>query len=337
MFVDRVTLKVSAGRGGDGVIAWRREKFVPKGGPAGGDGGKGGSLFLQADPELFSLESYRNRKLIRARNGMPGSGSRCKGRDGEDLVLKVPPGTLVRDLSTQEILFDITDDRGSLCLCAGGRGGLGNSRFRSSTHQAPYRCTEGKPGEEREIELELKLIADVGLVGKPNAGKSTLLSRLAEISVKIAPYPFTTLRPNLGRITFDETSSLLLADIPGLLEGAHRNKGLGIEFLRHVERTSLLLFVIELSPWEEERDPFAEFQMLREELGAYDPKLLEKPFLVVLNKIDQEGSEALISSFRARYPFPPSTLFTVSALEARGLAELKEALHLSQQVCCPLA
>ncbi|MBI3900913.1 MAG: GTPase ObgE [Chlamydiia bacterium] len=325
MFVDRVTLQLSAGRGGNGVIAWRREKFIPKGGPAGGDGGDGGSLIFEADPELLSLDPYRNRKIIKARNGMPGSGNRCTGRDGEDLVLKVPLGTLVKDLATNEVLFDFTQKGDRYQVCSGGRGGLGNCHFKSSTHQTPYRCTEGKPGEEKEIELELKLIADVGFVGMPNAGKSTLISKLAHVQVKIAPYPFTTLRPNLGVVHFDTNHHILIADIPGILENAHKNKGLGLEFLRHIERTSALLFLIELSPLEE-RDPYQEFLILRKELEAYNPELLDKPFLVVLNKIDQEGAQDLADAFRAVYPYPSNTLFTTSALHEIGVQEIKNSL-----------
>ena len=326
MFVDRVTLKLSAGKGGNGVIAWRREKFIPKGGPAGGDGGAGGSLFFEADPELFSLDPYRNRKIIKARNGMPGSGNRCTGRNGQDLILKVPLGTLVKDITTNEILFDFTQKNDRYEVCSGGRGGLGNCHFKSSTHQTPYRCTEGTPGEEKEIELELKLIADVGFVGMPNAGKSTLISNLAHVAVKIAPYPFTTLRPNLGVVHFDTHHHILIADIPGILENAHLNKGLGLEFLRHIERTSILLYLIELSPFEE-RDPFEEFLILRKELEAYNPPLLDKPFLVALNKIDQEGAEVLADAFRARYPYLPSTLFQISATQGVGVDELKGALR----------
>lgn len=326
MFVDSVILSLSAGKGGNGVIAWRREKYIPKGGPAGGDGGHGGSVYVEATPQVHSLEDYRNRRILKAENGGQGGGNNRTGKNGKDLVLKVPLGTLIKDRATGETLYDLTAAGERIQLCAGGKGGKGNSRFKSPTHQAPFVCTEGTPGEETEVELELKLIADVGFVGMPNAGKSTLISQLAHIEVKIAPYPFTTLRPNLGIVEFDDFSRILIADIPGLIEDAHENRGLGFSFLRHIERTSTLVFLIELAPWQE-RDPFEEFLMLRRELEAYNPSMLEKPFLVALNKIDQEGAAELAASFRSRYPYDPANLFEISALENIGLAPLKEAIR----------
>lgn len=332
MFTDRVLLSLTAGKGGNGIIAWRREKFIPKGGPAGGDGGRGGSVILEADTELFSLEHLRNRRLIKAQRGQDGAGNNCTGRDGEDLIIKVPLGTLVKDVKTQQILFDFTHDKERWQICSGGRGGKGNTRFKTPTNQAPLVCTPGREGKSAEIELELKLIADVGLVGMPNAGKSMLISRLARVQVKIAPYPFTTLRPNLGMMIFHDTSRLLLADIPGIIERAHEGRGCGFSFLRHIERSSALLFVIELSPWEDARDPFEEFCMLRNELQEYNPLLLERPFLVALNKIDLEGTENIAKSFRERYPFPQETLFEISALEGTGCKELERALRAFQNL-----
>ncbi len=326
MFVDSLTLKLSAGKGGNGVISWRREKYIPKGGPAGGDGGNGGSIYLEAHPQVHSLEDYRNRRILKAQDGRPGGANNCKGRTGEDLVLKIPLGTLIKNPQTGEVLCDFTAAGQQWKICTGGIGGKGNSRFKSSTHQAPFVCTEGTAGEETEIDLELKLIADVGFVGMPNAGKSTLISELAHIQVKIAPYPFTTLRPNLGIVEFDDFSRILIADIPGLIENAHEDKGLGFSFLRHIERTSTLVFLIEMAPWQE-RDPFEEFLMLRSELEAYNPAMLEKPFLVALNKIDQEGAAELAASFRSRYPFAPDTLFEISALENIGLAPFLDAVR----------
>lgn len=326
MFVDSLVLQLSAGKGGNGVISWRREKYIPKGGPAGGDGGNGGSIYLEAHPQVHSLEDYRNRRILKAQNGKPGGANNCKGKTGEDLNLKIPLGTLVKNKDTGEILLDFTEAGQRWKICAGGLGGKGNSRFKSSTHQAPFVCTEGTLGEEIEVELELKLIADVGFVGMPNAGKSTLISELAHIQVKIAPYPFTTLRPNLGIVEFDDYSRILIADIPGLIENAHENKGLGFSFLRHIERTSTLVYLIEMAPWEN-RDPFEEFSMLRRELEAYNPAMLEKPFLVALNKIDQEGTEELAASFRSRYPYDPSTLFEISALKKIGLEPFLKALR----------
>ncbi len=330
MFVDSVVLHLIAGKGGNGVIGWRREKYIPKGGPAGGDGGNGGSITLKANREVHSLEDYRNRSIIKAQNGQPGGSNNCKGRNGQDLVLEVPLGTLVKDPKSKEILFDFTEHGQTWEICQGGKGGKGNSRFKTSTHQAPFICTNGTPGGEIEIELELKLIADVGFVGMPNAGKSTLISELAYIEVKIAPYPFTTLRPNLGLVEFDDFSRILIADIPGIIEDAHEDRGLGLSFLRHIERTSTLVFLIELAPYQE-RDPFEEFLMLRRELEAYNPSMLEKPFLVALNKIDQEGAQELADAFLARYPYDSSTLFTISALEKKNLKPFLEAMRLLAQ------
>lgn len=326
MFVDTVSLQLSAGKGGNGLISWRREKYIPKGGPAGGNGGRGGSITLQADNQVHSLESYRKYRIIKAKNGAPGGSNNCHGKSGKDLTIKIPVGTLVKDPATGDVLFDFTEHRQTWDVCAGGRGGLGNTCFKSSTNQAPFRCTPGKPGEEINVDLELKLIADVGFVGMPNAGKSTLISQLSHVRVKIAPYPFTTLRPNLGIVEFDDFQRVLIADIPGIIENAHMNKGLGLSFLRHIERTSSLIFVIELAP-NETRDPFEEFLMLRKELQAYNPEMCEKPFLVVLNKIDQEDTQELISSFKERYPFDPETLFELSALEGINTDAFKEALR----------
>lgn len=326
MFVDTVVLHLSAGKGGNGVISWRREKFIPKGGPAGGDGGNGGSVILEASPQVHSLEDYRNRRILKAKNGNDGASNNCTGKNGPNLTLKIPLGTLVKDVQTGTVLFDFTEAGQQWKICAGGIGGKGNSRFKTATHQAPYFCTEGTPGQTTEVELELKLIADVGFVGMPNAGKSTLISQLAHIEVKIAPYPFTTLRPNLGIVEFDDFSRILIADIPGIIEKAHENKGLGFAFLRHIERTSALIYLIELAPFQE-RDPFEEFLMLRRELEAYNPAMLEKPFLVALNKIDQEGAQELAENFQTRYPYDPSTLFIISAQEGTNLERLKEAMR----------
>jgi GTPase len=332
MFTDRVTLTLSAGHGGNGAIAWRREKFIPKGGPAGGDGGKGGSIILEANPELLCLEDLRNRRIIKAQNGGMGGGNNCSGKNGKDLTIQVPLGTLVKNAATNEIIYDFTQKNERWKICAGGQGGKGNTHFKSPTNQAPLICTEGTPGESAEVELELKLIADVGFVGMPNAGKSTLISNLANIAVKIAPYPFTTLRPNLGLVVFDDFSRLLIADIPGIIENAHENRGLGLSFLRHIERCSVLVFLIELSPWEENRNPYSELCMLRKELEAYNPALLEKPFLVALNKIDLEGTSRLVRKFREQYSFSTETLFEISAQNGDGCANLKHTMRtLAQQ------
>jgi GTPase len=332
MFVDTVTLNLLAGKGGDGVISWRREKYIPKGGPAGGDGGNGGSVFLIADKEVHSLEDYRNRRILKAQNGAPGGSNNCTGKTGEDLIVKIPLGTLVKEPKTGKILRDFTEHGQTWEICRGGLGGKGNTQFKTATHQAPFVCTPGTYGEETEIDLELKLIADVGFVGMPNAGKSTLISELAHIVVKIAPYPFTTLRPNLGIVEFDDFKRVLIADIPGIIEDAHANKGLGFAFLRHIERTSSLVYLIELAIYEE-RDPFEEFLMLRRELEAYNPAMLEKPFVVALNKIDQEGAAELAEGFKKKYPYDPSTLYVISALDGTNVNVLKEALRANAK--CP--
>lgn len=325
MFVDTVTVTLSAGKGGNGVVAWRREKFIPKGGPSGGNGGKGGSIILQTDAQITSLEGFRNRRIIKAENGNPGGGALKQGRGGRDLILKIPCGTLVKDAETKEILFDFTEDKQEWLICKGGRGGRGNASFRSPTHQAPNICTEGTPGESREIELELKLIADIGLVGYPNAGKSTVMSKITHLPVKIGAYPFTTLFPNLSYIHCKDQSRILVADIPGIIEYAHEDKGLGLAFLRHIERTTALVYVIDISGFEE-RDPFSDFEVLRNELRSYQPEMLEKPFLVALNKIDMEGAQEQIERFRARYPFDPDTLFEISAMNEEGLEPLVEKM-----------
>ena len=316
MFTDRVSLELQAGKGGNGVVAWRREKFIPKGGPFGGDGGDGGSIILEADPQVYSLEAYRNRRQLKADNGVQGASNNRKGRNGVDLVIKIPCGTLVKDVGTGEILYDVTEPGTRITLCNGGKGGKGNSRFKTPTNRAPNYCTPGRPGETIRIEFELKLIADVGLVGFPNAGKSTLVSQVTDIEVKIAPYPFTTLRPNLGYHIESDGSRILIADIPGIIAGAHQNRGLGLEFLRHIERTHILLFVLDSSGFEG-RDPIEDFSVLRSEVALYNPELALKPFAVLLNKIDVEGGADLAALFHQAHP--TFEVFEISALTGYGL------------------
>ena len=322
MFVDFVSLKLEAGSGGPGVIAWRREKYLPKGGPVGGDGGRGGSIILEADAQLYSLEGYRNRKQMKARSGAAGGASCRQGRSGEDLLLKVPCGTVIRDVSTGEVLQDLVHPGQRFVVCRGGKGGFGNHRFRTATQQAPYICTPGEPGEIREIEMELKLIADVGLVGFPNAGKSTLIQALTQVAVKIAPYPFTTLRPNLGFLMGEAGARVLLADIPGIIEGAHRNRGLGLAFLKHIERTAILLYVLDAGGWEE-RDPMADLATLQQELSSYRAELLEKPSAIVLNKLDlsEEVAARFLEQYSGKWP-----VFLVSAQEGTGVPALRAYL-----------
>jgi GTP-binding protein len=325
MFIDKVKLTITAGSGGNGIVAWRREKFIPKGGPSGGDGGNGGSIFFEIDPEAVSLQHLRNRRLINAANGKPGGSNLKKGKNGDDLSLKLPCGTLVKDALTKEVLFDFTEPGRQEVICRGGRGGKGNNRFKSPTNQAPNTCTEGKAGETKEVELELKLIADIGLIGMPNAGKSSLMSQVTDLEVKIGAYPFTTLHPNLSYIQYEDLSRLLVADIPGIIEGAHKDRGLGLEFLKHIERSFALVYVVDGSGMEG-RDPLEDFKTLQNELLSYRADLLQKPFVVVFNKIDLEDSLVHAQRFREEYPSTP--LFEISALTGQGISNLIDSLSL---------
>ncbi len=325
MFIDRVVVECIAGKGGNGIVAWQRLKFIPKGGPGGGNGGAGGSIIVQADTQLTSLDAFRNKSQIRADNGQQGGVNQSAGKRGKDLILKVPCGTLVKDAETGDLLADLSEDKQALTICKGGRGGLGNACFKTPTNQAPNQCTPGKPGEERRIELELKLIADVGLVGFPNAGKSTLISSLAGLDVKTAAYPFTTLHPNLGFIETDSYQRIFLADIPGIIEGASRNRGLGFEFLRHIERNKLLLILLDASGIDG-RTPEADFAVLRKEMKAYDPELLKKPFLVVLNKIDADEAREKADHFLSLKLVPKKRICLISAFTGEGLEELERRI-----------
>ncbi len=282
MLVDYTRIHAQAGAGGPGSISFRREKYVPKGGPDGGDGGRGGSVWLEVDPHVRTLLDCRERPHYRAESGRPGSGNNRSGRDGEDLVVRVPAGTVVKDAGNGEIVADLVRAGDRVCVARGGRGGRGNARFATPTHQAPRRADRGEPGEERELELELKYIADLGLVGLPNAGKSTLLSRITRARPKIGDYAFTTLEPNLGIVALDVDRSFVVADLPGLIEGASQGKGLGLQFLRHVERTRLLAFLVEAAS----EDAAGTLALLRREIAAYSATLAEKPWLVVLTKAD---------------------------------------------------
>lgn len=325
MFIDRVTMTLTAGRGGHGIIAWRREKYIPKGGPYGGNGGPGGSIILRADSNQLSLEKYHGRYGFKAKKGSDGGPNKQQGRKGEDLVLKVPVGTIARDARSGQILCDLTLDGEEYIICKGGKGGLGNYFFKSPTNQAPNRCTQGKDGQSLEVELELKIIADAGLIGMPNAGKSTLLSELTSAKVKIAPYPFTTLSPNLGFVEFEDYSQILLADIPGIVAEAHKDKGLGIAFLRHIERTEILIFVLDASG-SDGRNPLEDFEVLQHELRSYSPDLLQKPFMVILNKMDEPAAKEYAESFQKTYcgAFP---ILEASALQQQGLKGIKKNLY----------
>ncbi len=282
MFIDQAEISVKAGNGGNGVISFRREKYIPKGGPDGGNGGNGGDVILCADRQLNTLMDFRYRHTYSAGNGKNGEGANRTGKSGQDIIIRVPVGTVVKDTKSGEIAADLVTDGSRIVIAKGGRGGKGNSEFATSTDQAPRKATPGTPGEERTIQLELKLLADAGLVGFPNAGKSTLISRISAAKPKIADYPFTTLIPNLGIVRYADDKSFVVADIPGLIEGAHRGKGLGIQFLRHIERTRVLAFLIECTA----EKPLQQYKTLVHELQSFNPDLLEKPRLVVITKLD---------------------------------------------------
>ncbi len=320
MFVDYAVINVYAGTGGSGAEAWRREAGVPRGGPAGGDGGKGGDVILRADRQLSTLLDYRYQQHYRAERGQHGMGKNRTGRDGADLVLRVPLGTVVKDADTGELLGELVEDGEELIVAKGGRGGRGNAAFATATRQAPTYWEPGAEGEERRVALELKLIADVGLVGQPNAGKSTLLASISAARPKIADYPFTTLEPNLGVVQLPGSRTFVVADIPGIIEGAHEGRGLGLRFLRHIERTRTLAYLIPVdSP-----DVQAEYELLREELRSYSPELAEKPHCVVLSKTDVLGPDDSPPTIDAPDAWG---VYAISAVSRKGLGELLEGLY----------
>lgn len=329
MFVDEVRIVVNAGRGGDGICSFRREMFVPRGGPDGGDGGNGGDVVFTASHRLTTLLDLRYQKHYEAENGKPGGGSNCTGRRGEGVVVALPVGTVVYDDATGEILADLVADGETVTIAKGGRGGRGNSNFATSTNRVPTHCEIGTAGEERELRLELKLLADVGLVGFPNAGKSTLIAAISAARPKIADYPFTTLIPNLGVVRLGEDRSFVVADIPGLIEGAHEGKGLGFQFLRHIERTSFLLHLIDVSEWATE-DPVTSFDVMRHELAAYDPSLAKRPFAIVPTKIDVAGDGTRLKTLQAYCTRHKYACLTISAATRHGLTEL--IAYVGQQV-----
>ncbi len=321
MFVDETLIDVAAGNGGNGAVGFRREKYVPQGGPDGGDGGRGGHVLLKASKDLHTLYDIGNRRRFKAPHGDGGSGSLCTGRSGEDVVVLVPVGTLVKDSESGDLLADLKNDGESYLAARGGKGGLGNNHFKSSTQQTPRKSTPGEPGEKRRLQLELKLMADCGLVGFPNAGKSSIIRRLSAATPKVADYPFTTLKPVLGLVRMDETSSFVLVDIPGLIEGAAGGKGLGHQFLRHIERTSVLCFVLDISS----EMAFQQFTTLRAELEQFHPQLLEKPYLIALNKVDLgETDEAGDVIIDARFNELGCPILLTSTVTGQGLDTLKK-------------
>ena len=290
-FVDESTIRVEAGKGGNGCLSFRREKFIPRGGPDGGDGGDGGSIWLEGDAGLNTLADFRHSRDYRAENGKGGSGRKMTGRSGKDLVIRVPLGTVVTDLGTNEIIGEVTGEGERLLVAQGGKGGLGNVHFKSSTNQAPRKVTPGTPGDRRELGLELQVLADVGLLGLPNAGKSTLLRAVSDARPRVADYPFTTLYPNLGVVRVGVESSFVIADIPGLIEGAAEGAGLGIQFLKHLSRTRILLHLVDMAPFDPDSDPAADARAIIEELTQFDPALADRERWLVLNKMDLLGDE----------------------------------------------
>lgn len=317
-FIDRVKIRVESGKGGDGCVSFRREKYVPRGGPDGGDGGRGGDIVIRTDSHLSTLIDYRYKREYRAPRGSHGKGSNMTGRDGQPLVLLVPPGTQIIESEGGSMLADLVE--GEYVAAVGGRGGKGNARFATSTRQAPRFAEPGGDGEEKELVLELKLIADVGIIGLPNAGKSTLISRISAARPKVADYPFTTLVPNLGVVRMEDHRSFVVADVPGLVEGAHRGVGLGHQFLRHVERTSVLLHLVGLAPTDEE--PVKAFRTVRDELQAYARDLASRQYVVALTKIDVLDGEAREAAARAFEEQTGVRPYLISAATGEGLDRL---------------
>ena len=319
-FVDEAVISLFAGNGGNGCVSFRREKFIPLGGPDGGDGGDGGSIWVQADENLNTLIDFRHQRQFRAQRGENGMGRQMFGKAGEDVVIRVPVGTEVVNVATDEIIGDLTQDGQRLLVARGGHGGKGNVHFKSSLNRAPRKATSGSPGEERDIRMELKLLADVGLLGFPNAGKSTFIRAVSAATPKVADYPFTTLYPNLGVVSVEQDRSFVIADIPGIIEGAAEGAGLGSLFLRHVQRTRLLLHLVDMAPFDEAIDPATQVRAIEDELRRYDPGMLEKPRWLVLNKGDlldeeerQQRAEAIVKALDWKEPW-----FVSSAIGREG-------------------
>jgi GTP-binding protein len=326
-FIDEATIQVHAGDGGNGVASFRREKYIPKGGPDGGDGGRGGSIYAVADRNLNTLIDYRYARIHRAQRGENGRGSDCYGKGGEDMTLRVPVGTVITDTATGHVLADLAKDGQKALIAKGGEGGLGNLHFKSSTNRAPRQCTPGTPGEDKELRLELKVLADVGLLGMPNAGKSTFIRAVSAAKPKVADYPFTTLHPNLGVVRVDNDRSFVIADIPGLIEGAAEGAGLGHQFLRHLARTRLLLHIVDVAPFDEAVNPVDEARAIVEELRKYDEGLYHKERWLVLNKMDMVAEDqraGLREAFLRDFGWEGKS-FIISALSGEGCKELTYA------------
>ena len=327
MFVDRVTIELIAGKGGDGCLSFRREKYVPRGGPDGGDGGNGGSIIIQAEAGVDSLTALSHRKFWKADRGHHGSGQNRRGKDGNDVTVKVPPGTIIIDAEHDFVIKDLVEDGDSFVAAQGGKGGKGNARFKSSVNQVPREWTPGAEGEARKFKLELKVIADVGLVGKPNAGKSTLLSRVTKATPQIADYPFTTKFPNLGRVVLDWERTFIMADIPGLIEGASEGVGLGHEFLRHIERAGILVHLVEPQPMDG-TDPLENYYAITDELVQYNEQLGQRPQLVAVTKAELPDAEQVRDQLAAA---TNSDVFLISSVTGQGLNELSNAIFQALQ------
>lgn len=325
MFLDRVKIKVKAGNGGDGVTAFRREKFVPRGGPSGGDGGVGGSVWIESTEGLNTLLHLRYNPEHKAERGRHGEGSNRSGKDGEDALVKVPVGTQVFDPESSELLFDFTEPGQRFLAAKGGKGGWGNAHFATPTRRAPKYHYNGRPGQEKELQLELKLIADVGLIGFPNAGKSTLISVISAAKPKIADYPFTTLEPNLGVVDMGDFRTFVVADIPGLIEGASAGAGLGHQFLRHVERTKLMLHLVDVSSLEG-RDPVSDYQIINDELEKYDAEMAQRPQFVIATKIDALDDPERLEALKKRAKKDRKPFFAISSVTNVGVKELVNAV-----------
>jgi GTP-binding protein len=331
-FIDEATIKVYAGDGGNGVATFRREKYEPMGGPNGGDGGKGGSIYAEADRNINTLVDYRYTRTFRGQRGENGRGAECYGAKGEDLILRVPVGTVISDKATERMIVDLFEHGQRVLLAKGGNNGLGNVHFKSSINRSPRQCTKGEPGEEFELYMELKVLADVGLLGMPNAGKSTFIRSVSAAKPKVADYPFTTLHPNLGVVRVDAERSFVIADVPGLIEGAAEGAGLGHQFLRHLARTSLLLHLVDIAPFNEATDPVAEAKAIVNELKKYDEDLYNKPRWLVLNKIDMtQDTSAIVKKFVKDYGWK-GPVFPISAINGMGCKELTYAImdHLDE-------
>ncbi len=332
-FIDEAKIYVKAGDGGNGIATFRREKYIPMGGPNGGDGGKGGSVYVVADQNINTLVDYRYTRKFLGQRGENGGSADCYGKGGDDIILRVPVGTVISDLNTGTIIADLDAHEKKILLAKGGKGGLGNTHFKSSTNRAPRQCTKGEPGEEYELTLELRVLADVGLLGLPNAGKSTLIRAISSARPKVADYPFTTLHPNLGVVRVDTEKSFVVADVPGLIEGAADGAGLGIRFLKHLQRTRILLHLVDLAPMDPDSDPVHDAKAIVDELAKHDPALVNKPRWLVLNKLDlipEDERDERIAEFLKAYKEVSGydgPAFTIAAINGDGTRPLIFAIH----------